>query len=272
MSDEITQRLDFAREIAHKAGEVVLRYFERGVRAGAQAGVQSKSDGTPVTLADKGAEELLRRFVKQRFPTDGIIGEEFGVEPGTSGFDWVFDPIDGTKSFVAGVPLFGTMIGVLDRRSGEEPVVGVIHLPGLDETVWASRGAGAWSQIGQNGQIRRAAVTDATTLKQSIFVYTAPDVFISSGKWGEFERLARGSRLSRGWSDCYGCVLVATGRADVWAEPVVSLWDVAAAVPIIEEAGGVYTDWAGRRDWRSGSCVAGSKAVHADALAVMSGR
>ena len=269
MSDEILTRLEFARVIATQAGEVTLGFFERGVRAGREAGVESKADGTPVTRADRGAEELLRRLVKGRFPADGIIGEEFGIERGTTGFDWVFDPIDGTKSFVAGVPLFGTMVGVLDGRGEvEEPVAGVIHLPALEETIWAGRGVGAWSSVA-GGAERRAWAGGAGSLRESMFVYTAPDVFLSTGRWGAFERLTRATRLSRGWSDCYGCVLVATGRADMWVEPLVSLWDVAAAVPILEEAGAVYTDWQGRRDWRSGSCVAASPGIHREAVALL---
>jgi len=271
MSDDISVRLDYARAFALRAGESTLRYFERGAKPRDEVGVEAKPDGTPVTRADRDAEELLRRLVKDRFPADGIIGEEFGVEPGTSGLDWVFDPIDGTKSFVAGVPLFGTMVGVLDRRNGnEEPIVGVISLPALDEIIWAGKGLGAWSRVGE-GTERRARAGTAGALRESILVYTAPDVFLSTGTWDAFERLARSTRLSRGWSDCYGCVLVATGRADVWVEPLVSLWDVAAAVPILEESGAIYTDWSGRRDWRSGSCLAAAPGLHREALALLGG-
>ncbi len=255
-------RLRFAVEIARQAGDLTLRHFRA---AGLK--VDSKRDGTPVTAADRGAETLLRARVGETYASDGILGEEFGESPGTSGYQWIFDPIDGTKSFVCGVPLYGTMAAVM--KDGV-PVIGVINMPALHELVYASVGGGAWSVVGEAAPVA-ARVSTVNAMTDAVTVFTAPEIWRQAGRWPEFDRLCGASRLSRGWSDCYGCVLVATGRADVWAEPTVSLWDVAAAVPIIEEAGGRYTDFAGRRDWTSGNCVATNAVLHAAAIEVLSG-
>lgn len=255
-------RWTFATQIAREAGELTLTHFRnRGLA------VQTKRDGSPVTIADQDAEKRLRALVEARFGEDGILGEEFGERKGSSGYRWVFDPIDGTKSFVCGVPLYGTMVAVM---KGDEPVVGVINMPALGEVVHAAKGAGCWLERAGHPKAQ-ARVSGVTDLKEAVFVFTAPEVYTNAGRWDAFQRLSHGTRLSRGWSDCYGCVLVATGRADVWAEPTVALWDVAAALPIIEEAGGMYTDFAGTRDVTTGSCVATNGALHAAALGLARG-
>lgn len=255
-------RLQFAVSIAREAGDLTLKHFRA---SGLQ--VDSKRDGTPVTIADREAERHLRAKVAHRFPADAILGEEFGDSPGTSGYQWIFDPIDGTKSFVCGVPLYGTMVAVMKDA---QPLIGVINMPALNELVYASVGGGAWLSVG-GAPPTAAKVSTVGNLADAVTVFTGPEVWRQARRWPEFERLCNASRLSRGWSDCYGCVLVATGRADIWAEPVVSLWDVAAAVPIIEEAGGRYTDFDARRDWMTGNCIATNGLLHAQATAALHG-
>lgn len=258
----IEQRLAFARDIAREAGEITLTHFRRrGLE------VQTKRDGTPVTIADQEAEKRLRALVEARFPDDAILGEEFGDKPGTSGYRWIFDPIDGTKSFVCGVPLYGTMVAVM---KGDEPAVGVINMPALGEMVSAATGLGCTLERAGHDPAP-ARVSGVRDLKEGVLVFTGMEVFREAGRLPVFEGLSKACRLSRGWSDCYGCVLVATGRADVWVEPVVALWDVAAALPILEEAGGVYTDLQGRRDVTTGSCLAANPALHAAAMRVVGG-
>jgi histidinol-phosphatase len=260
MTTPLAERFAFAKAIAREAGDLTLTHFRKRGLA-----VDTKRDGSPVTIADREAEQRLRALVEARFPADAILGEEFGDKPGTSGFRWVFDPIDGTKSFVSGVPLYGTMVACLQH---EDPVIGVINMPALAELVAAAKGIGC--TLERTGHAPEPArVSGVRDMKEAIFVYTAPEVYTQAGKWPLFERMSHATRLSRGWSDCYGCVLVATGRADIWVEPTVALWDVAAAVPIIEEAGGRYTDLSGRRDATTGSCIATNGHLHEAAMKVV---
>lgn len=265
---ELDARLALALDAARAAGEGILRHFQRD-----DLPSETKRDGTPVTIADREAERLLRDIVHRVFPADTLQGEEYGVDEGTSDYRWVFDPIDGTKSFMCGVPLFGTLIGV-ERRGADgawTSVLGVVHLPALGETVWAAQGRGAWHRTPGRPD-RRARVSQVERLDQAVFVTTGREYFEGANASDVHERLARACRLTRGWSDCYGLVLVATGRADVWCEPLVHVWDVAPALPIIREAGGVYTDWQGVADIRSNTCLAAPAGVHAEALRVIRGQ
>lgn len=226
-----------------------------------------KRDGTPVTNADREAEQLLRGWVRERFAEDGLVGEEYGVEEGKSEYRWVFDPIDGTKSFACGVPLYGTLVGV-ERRAEDgvwTSVIGVVEMPALRERVWGARGLGAWHQR-ENETERPARVSAVGSLGESVFVTTGREYFEKGRAMRVHDHLASVCRLTRGWSDCYGLVLVATGRAEVWCEPLVHVWDVAPALPIMLEAGGAYSDWSGAPDIRAATCLATNGRVHAEAL------
>src|SRR5262245_49529007 len=161
---EIAERLQFAVEIAREAGDGTLRYFRRSDLA-----VERKADQSPVTAADRGAEELLRKRIGERFPDDGIIGEEFGEKVGQSGFQWILDPIDGTKSFIHGVPLYTTLVAVLENA---EPRIGVIHAPAVGETVYAAVGSGCWYLSGASAQPVRACVSDIGTLREALVLTT----------------------------------------------------------------------------------------------------
>jgi fructose-1,6-bisphosphatase/inositol monophosphatase family enzyme len=198
LAAEIRRRLELALDAGRQAGRRTLDFFQQACCA-----VERKADDSPVTAADRTAEQLLRERIAQAFPADGIVGEEFGATPGHSDFTWILDPIDGTKSFIHGVPLYGTMIGIACQ---ERALAGFVYFPALDVT--------------------------------------------------------------RTWGDCYGYLLVATGRAEVMIDPILNVWDAAAVQPIIEEAGGSFTDWAGRSTIQAGEAVATNGAVLAEVLQI----
>jgi len=243
----IALRLELALEAARQAGAITLEYFRRD-----DLEVERKGDDSPVTVADRRAEEHLRRRIAEEFPGDGILGEEFPERPGMSGYRWILDPIDGTKSFIHGVPLYGTLVGL--ERQGE-PAAGVILIPALDECVYAAIGQGAWYVRGDRPPTP-AKVSDCPRLAEGLFVTSEPNTFDQAGRRDVYEGLLAAARTTRTWGDCYGYLLVATGRAEVMVDPVVNLWDAAAVLPVIEEAGGRFTDWQGRTTIYSGQCLA----------------
>ena len=222
--------LEFATDAAWHAGRITLHYFQTDVT------VDAKADDSPVTVADRGAETKIRELIKARYPDDAVIGEEHGEESGTSGRRWIIDPIDGTKSFVHGVPLYGVMIGV---EVDGEAAVGVINLPALNEMVCAANGLGCtW-----NG--RPARVSGVPDLSEAVLVATDFESMDDYGRGDAYRRLADKVMYARGWGDCYGHILVATGRAEMMLDPVLNVWDSAALLPILQEAGGTFTDWKG---------------------------
>lgn len=236
----LDELLELALEAAREAGEVALRYFERDVL------VEWKSDQTPVTVADREGEKLLRGRIEKRFPDHGIVGEEFGVVRAHAPTRWILDPIDGTQSFIRGVPLWGVMVGV--ERDGES-VLGVVHFPALKETVWARVGGGAW----WNG--KRARVSSVGRLEDATLLTTDTRLFGEAGLRTAFDRLRVRVKFERTWGDCYGHALVATGRADIMLDPIMSEWDACALLPILEEAGGRFSDWSGVRTVRGGNAI-----------------
>jgi len=253
------QRLTLARSAALEAGKLILGYYQS-----AGLTVDRKRDSSPVTIADRQAEELIRKKIAGQFPQDAILGEEFGEQPGTSGFRWILDPLDGTKSFIHGVPLFGTLIGIeFDQRC----VVGVCHMPVLGETAWGAKGLGAWWQPA-GGQIQPARVSTVSDLSQSLFCFTTVQGFGRIGRQDAFEALIAKSGLSRGWGDCYGHLLVATGRAEVMVDPLMNIWDAAALIPIVEEAGGHFIDWNGAARADAGNGISVNAALRDDVLRI----
>lgn len=243
-ADPLIHRLEFAVEIAWHAGRSTLAHFQTGVAA------EAKPDATPVTVADRDAERLMRESIEGRFPADGILGEEFGETRPAARHRWVLDPIDGTKSFVRGVPLYAVLVAL--ERDGE-PLLGVIHMPALGETVYAARGEGCW----WDG--RRARVSDVSDVADALVLTTEAEAIANAGRAGGWDRLRAGAKLVRTWGDAYGYALVATGRADAMLDPELARWDVAPLAPIIEEAGGTFTDW----DGRSGAAVDHAVATNA---------
>jgi histidinol-phosphatase len=257
---DIAARLDFVLGLYPAAAKFVLGYYETGSLA-----VEWKADQTPVTLADRGAEELLRKHLSARFPQDAILGEESGETPGTSGFRWVLDPVDGTKSFVSGVPLFGMLIGL---QFHSECVAGVCGFPALNEVVYARRGEGTWRKCGDAAPVR-CQVRQCPELSQAVFCFTSSGGWDSAGHWETFAHLTRATRLSRGWGDCYGHVLVATGRADVMVDPALAVWDAAALIPIVTEAGGHFIDWTGQQTVDGGNGISVIPELRSEVLRII---
>jgi len=250
-ADALKQRLDWAVEIALEAGRLTLGHFRQ---SGLQ--VERKADDSPVTVADREAEELLRLRIAERFPADGLLGEELGSIEGKSGFQWVLDPIDGTKSFIHGVPLYTTLVAVLHE---EQPCAGVIHAPAMSETVYAATGGGCCYLPGPGILPRPAYVSQVSRLEESLVLTSEVANFAlrrpadASHVYHELERQAR---LARTWGDGYGYLMVATGRAEVMIDAVMNLWDAAPLQTVIEEAGGRFSDWQGRPTVHSGDAVA----------------
>jgi len=256
---EIAPRLQLAVEAAREAGRITLEYFRRE-----DLEVQRKEDDSPVTVADRRAEEHLRRRIGEVFPDDAVLGEELPEVPGKSPFRWILDPIDGTKSFIHGVPLYGTLVAV--EHNGE-PTAGVILIPATDECVYAALGQGAWYVQADNPP-RPAEVSNHRSLAEGLFLTSEVADFDEIGHREVYEKLQATARLSRSWGDCYGYLMVATGRAEVMLDPVVSVWDLAPMLPILEEAGGTFTDWQGRRTVHSGQGIATNGHVLDEVLAI----
>ena len=231
--------VEFAIQIAREAVALTLELFRNP-----NLQVDGKADGTPVTAADRKAERLLRERIASSYPMDGVIGEEEGSTAGTSSRKWILDPIDGTQSFIHGVPLYANLVALEDAYG---PAVGVINVPGLDECIWAGRGHGCFA----NGE--PTYVDDRKDLRGACIVTSGVDYWPSAAMLDDFA--GRGAVI-RTWGDAYGYVLVATGRAHAMIDPVVSRWDVAPMLTIIPEAGGVFTDLSGKITAEGGDALA----------------
>jgi histidinol-phosphatase len=241
MKNEQEQLLEFAVELAKGAGDITLKYFRKTPET------TTKTDGSYVTIADREAEAYIRRQIAERFPEDGILGEEEGESTGRSGRRWIIDPIDGTFAFVHGVPFYGVLIGV---ETDGEMNAGVINIPAVGEIVSAGKGLGCYL----NGEPTR--VSQNAKLEDALLLCTDFTACARYGFGKAAELLQARAKASRTWGDCYGYVLVATGRADVMLDPVMNLWDCAALLPIMEEAGGTFTDWRGIRAIDAGNSIA----------------
>jgi histidinol phosphatase-like enzyme (inositol monophosphatase family) len=247
----LAEYAEFAERAARAAGEITLRYFKK------LPGVEYKGDNSPVTIADRESELLLRRRIEERYAEHGILGEEFGETRAGARVRWLLDPIDGTQSYIRGVPLYGVMMGLVEggEAQNDNPLVGVVHFPALGETIVAWEGGGCW----WNGT--RAHVSTVSRLEQATLLCTDSLGFSALGKEEAYQRLRRRVRVERGWGDCYGHLLVATGRAEIMLDPVLNEWDAAPLVPIVEEAGGRFTDWRGQRTISGGDGIATNGAL-----------
>jgi histidinol-phosphatase len=241
-----TVLLEAAIELARRTGRVALRHFR------ATLTVDVKSDGSPVTIADRSAEESARAWIASRFPTDGILGEEFGVDRPEAPRRWILDPIDGTKTFVRGVPLWGTLVAVCE---GQSVLAGAAYFPALDEMLAAAPGLGCW----WNGV--RCHVSSTRALNEATVLATDERFAGDADRRAAWRRLADVAAVSRTWGDCYGYLLVATGRAEVMVDGRMSPWDSAAVFPAIVEAGGSFTDWTGRTTAFGANAIATNAAL-----------
>ncbi len=222
--------LEFALDAAWQAGRITLGYFQANVQ------VERKADSSPVTVADRESERKLRELIGRYWPEHGIIGEEYGQAGNAADYTWIIDPIDGTKSFIQGVPLYGVLIGL---TKGQAPVVGVAHFPALNETVYAARGEGChW-----NG--RRVHVSTVSEISRAVLIGSEVIIAGNPAKSEAWQRLAHAVYIRRTWGDAYGYALVATGRAEIMVDAAMHVWDCAPFATILEEAGGTFTDWAG---------------------------
>ena len=255
MAPELEELTGIARRAATAAGEIVMPLYEQHLT------VELKADGTPVTEADRRAEEAMRELFARETPGFGVLGEEQGESAGDGRHRWVIDPIDGTKSFIHHVPLFGTLVAL--ERDGE-PVVGVVACHAVGETAWASRGGGAFL----NGEPAR--VSETASLSEAT-VLTTSSATLSRRTPDGFARLTEEAGLLRSWGDCYGYLAVIAGRAEAMIDPRVNPWDIAPFVVLMEEAGGRLTTWAGT-DGAGEDAVGTNGRVHAALLEVLTGK
>jgi len=244
----------FFRELAAASGKIIAPLYRS-----ASLRVDTKSDGSPVTDADRRAEEVMRELIRARHPGHGIMGEELGTEKGDAEFVWVLDPIDGTISFTAGCPLFATLVGLLHEG---RPVLGMIHQP-----ITGQLCLGDCESTVLDG--RPARVRAVESLADAVLLTTDIEN-ISRVRGAEgFERLRHECRLVRTWGDAYGYLLLAGGRADIMLDPVMNPWDVLPLVPVVQGAGGVITDWHGADARDGNSCVAAAPKLHARVIALL---
>jgi len=254
---EIHARLDFAAKNTMPCAKLALEWFGKDTYT-----PDHKADGSPVTIADKTIETELRKRIEESFPNDAILGEEFDNKPGTNDYQWVIDPIDGTISFVQGIPLFGTMLACLHKGT---PVIGAIAMPCLNELVYAATGLGCHHQINNNPPIQ-AKVSNVNKLSDALVNTTALTYFTTPQLRALYEQIDTASKHTRGFPDCYGIVLLATGRVDAVIEPHVALWDIASVPPIITEAEGISTDIAGEDTVHTKSLLAAAPKIHSQLL------
>ncbi len=245
----MSPRLAFALDAAYVAGRSTLAHFNTGVH------VEDKADASPVTIADREAERLIRCAIQRSFPGESILGEEEGGDL-LSTDRWVVDPIDGTKSFVCGVPLYATL---LSYEQDGEPILGVCYFPALDEVVYAERGTGAF----WNG--RPCRVSSKNDLSVSYVSSGSAGSMMGFGRWEGFSSIVKTAKATRTWSDAYGHALVATGRIEAMIDPIVKPWDTSALAVIVREAGGRLTDFVGN-DKLSAEAISSNGKLHDEIL------
>jgi histidinol phosphatase-like enzyme (inositol monophosphatase family) len=250
----LTPYRDFMIELAAQSGDFIRPWFRRPDLA-----VETKSDQTPVTIADRGAEELMRRMIHARHPDHGILGEELGAENTGAEYVWVLDPVDGTRSFAAGCPRLGTRIAQHHRG---EPVLGLIHQPVLNLLL-----LGDGTRTTLNGV--PVTVRPQARLEDATLLCSDPLTPATYQNGPAFAALAQRVKLLRSWGDCYGYLLLATGGADIMCDPIMNPWDIAALIPVVRGAGGVITDWQGRDPVNATSIVAATPDLHPQVIAAL---
>ena len=240
--------LAFALDAAWQAGRVTLGHYQTGLAA------ERKADNSPVTLADRQAEQKLRDLITTAWPDHALIGEEYGHQPGRSdsGYTWIIDPIDGTKSFISGVPFYAVLLALV---KDEQPLLGVMNFPALNEMVYARRGGGCF----WNG--RPARVSAVSRLADAVLLASDLDTFARFNRQDAFQQLIDATYFQRTWGDAYGYALVATGRAEIMLDPVMAVWDCGPLQVILEEAGGTFTDWRGTPSIFGGEALATNGAL-----------
>jgi histidinol-phosphatase len=246
--------LEAVQEVARLAGDVALGHYRAALT------VETKPDGSPVTIADRGAEQAARVWLASRFPDDGIEGEEFGESAGTSGRRWIIDPIDGTKNYVRGVPVWGALIGL---EVDGEIVAGVVSAPALGRRWWAAKGEGAYADG------RPISVSKVAGIGDAFLSHASLEGWSEIGRAAQFDALARKVWRTRGFGDFWQHMMVAEGAVDAAVEPSVEVWDIAALKIIVEEAGGRLTDLTGAARVDGGNAVSSNGLLHDDLVAAL---
>ncbi len=256
--------LEFAHVLADISADAILPYFRKPVAVKNKAGPAAFD---PVTAADRAAERAIRKAVMARFPDHGIIGEEYGTVAGKGRYRWLIDPIDGTRAFITGSPLWGTLIGLMD---GPRPILGLMNQPFTGERFWSDGRVARWR--GPDGKTRRLETRACARLADAILTSTHPDLFASAGEIAGFGELKSRARMTRYGGDCYGYCLLAAGSTDLIVEAGLKPYDIVALMPIIEAAGGIVSTWEGGSAAEGGRIIAaGDRRVHQEALAILRG-
>lgn len=254
MTETLQTYLDFINETAFLAGRLTLGYFQSNLA------IDTKSDGSVVTAADRGAEQLIRERIERYFPDHAILGEEFGVVEKPSPYRWIVDPIDGTRSFVHGVPIYAVLIGLEIHGKVE---AGVAHFPAINETISAASGEGCyWNHV-------RTYVSPVTTLSQGLVICNDSRACYEYGYGPAWERISSACKTRRGWGDAYGYLLVASGRAELVLDPAMKVWDNGPFPPIFAEAGGYFGDWKGNATIYGGEAIGTSMQLLPEVLSLI---
>jgi len=251
--NELIEFKKFCKLLTESSGKNISKYFRTNI------GIETKSDDSPVTIADKTTEEKLRELIMKEYPEHGILGEEFGKHNEGAEYQWILDPIDGTKSFICGAITFGTLIGLM--KNGK-PILGVFHQPILNEFL-----------IGDNTETllnaSKVNVNDVTNLEQAVLLTTDHLNIDEFQNLLNFEKLMRKVKLYRQWGDCYGYYLLASGFAQIMIDPIMSVWDTMALIPIIKGAGGIITDYQGNDAVKGESIVAATPNIHSEVIKIL---
>jgi histidinol phosphatase-like enzyme (inositol monophosphatase family) len=251
--DELKEYKSFCEELTNVSSDIIKQYFRKKIT------VEVKDDNSPVTIADKKAEEAMREIILKHYPTHGIIGEEFGITNRDAEYKWVLDPIDGTKSFICGAISFGTLIALL--KDGK-PIIGVYNHPILNDFL-----------LGDNIETRingdKTFVRKCNELKSAVLLTTDHLNIEKYQDINRFNSLIRKVKLYRNWGDCYGYYLLATGFADIMIDPIMSPWDLLPLIPIVKGAGGVISDFQGYDPEKGNSLVAASPGIHSEVISIL---
>jgi len=251
--NELTEYKKFSKVLADASADIIKKYFRTGVS------VESKTDNSPVTIADKKAEEVMRELIAKYYPSDGIFGEEFGETNKDAEYTWILDPIDGTKSFICGAYSFGTLIGLL--KNGK-PILGMYNHPILNDFLI---GDNYTTEL--NGTITK--VRGRNNLSDAVLLTTDHLNIEKYQNKEKFDKLIKKVKLYRNWGDCYGYYLLATGYADIMIDPIMSPWDLLPLIPIVKGAGGVITDYQGNDPVKGKSAIASAKRIHSEVISIL---
>ncbi len=243
----------FMKLLIQKSNSIIRKYFQ------SQITVEIKSDQTPVTIADKKVEEMMRELIMQHYPGHGILGEEFGNYQPEASYQWILDPIDGTKSFIHGMPTFGTLIALMKDN---HPLIGTINLPILDKLL-----IGDNTKTELNGKM--VSFRECSDLSSAVLLTTDHLHIEHYRNITHFEKLMKQVKLYRTWGDCFGYYLLATGYADIMVDPIMSVWDTMALIPVIKGAGGNITDYYGKDPVRGNSIVAANNQLHSQVISIL---